>query len=202
MIGYVKGCVEEILEDSCIVENNGIGYMIKVPSSFLATLHCKDTVKIYTYMYVREDQLALFGFESRNQLKMFEMLISVNGIGPKAAVGILSTLSISALMLAIISQDAKAISKAPGIGAKTAQKLILELKDKVSAESMLEQEGLAQPAMEATEESDTAKKEAFLALVSLGYDNSAASQAIAKVPDLENKDTETILKEALKYMVN
>ena len=202
MIGYIKGTVEEIFDDSCIVENQGMGYLIKVPATVLATLQCKETIKIYTYMYVREDQLALFGFESRNQLQMFELLISVNGIGPKAALGILSTLSTSALLLAIVSQDAKAISKSPGIGAKTAQKVILELKDKVSADSILTQEGLHPQQESTSEDSETAKKEAFLALVSLGYDNSIASQAIAKVSDIEEKDTETILKEALKYMVN
>ena len=202
MIGYIKGTVEEIFDDSCIVENQGMGYLIKVPATVLATLQCKETIKMYTYMYVREDQLALFGFESRNQLQMFELLISVNGIGPKAALGILSTLSTSALLLAIVSQDAKAISKSPGIGAKTAQKVILELKDKVSADSILTQEGLHPQQESTSEDSETAKKEAFLALVSLGYDNSIASQAIAKVSDIKEKDTETILKEALKYMVN
>lgn len=201
MIGYIKGLVEEVEEDGCIIENHGIGYCIKTPLCVLDNLSLGREVKLYTYMYVREDQLVLFGFETKSQLEMFGMLITVNGIGPKAAMGILSTLSVSALMMAIVSQDSKMISKAPGIGAKTAQKLILELKDKVAAQDILQQEGL-----DTTEEVNTstntgAKKEAYLALVSLGYDSASATKAVAKVLDVEEKDTETILKEALKYML-
>lgn len=201
MIGYIKGLVEEVAEDGCIVDNRGIGYYIKTPLSVLDNLSLGKEVKLYTYMYVREDQLALFGFETKNQLHMFELLITVNGIGPKAAMGILSALSVSALMMAIVSQDSKAISKAPGIGAKTAQKLILELKDKVAAEDILYQEVSDTSEEMNTSEQDSAKKEAYLALVSLGYDNASATKAVAKVLDAEEKDTETILKEALKFML-
>ena len=200
MIGYIKGTIEEILEDGVIIDNQGIGYVIKTPFNLLDTVTAGKQVKIYTYMYVREDQLALFGFESQTQLHMFELLITVNGIGPKAAIGVLSTLSVSALMMAIVSQDAKAISKAPGIGPKTAQKVILELKDKVSSENILYQEVADVAATTETAE-DTAKNEAFMALVSLGYDNATASKAVAKVKDADKLDTETILKEALKYML-
>lgn len=201
MIGYIKGNIEEINEDSVIIDNHGIGYLIKVPLTVLEHISMAgQETKLYTYLYVREDQIALFGFESANQLHMFELLITVNGIGPKVALGILSTLSVSALMMAIVSQDAKAISKAPGIGAKSAQKLILELKDKVAAEDILYQEVAGTSDLAETTE-DSSKKEAYLALVSLGYDHATASKAVARVEDCENKDSERILKEALKFML-
>ncbi|MDD5949009.1 MAG: Holliday junction branch migration protein RuvA [Lachnospiraceae bacterium] len=201
MIGYIKGTIEEISEDSVIIDNHGMGYVVKVPLPVLEGLRLDgQEVKLYTYLYVREDQIGLFGFENANQLHMFELLLTVNGIGPKVALGILSTLSVSALMMAIVSQDAKAISKAPGIGAKSAQKLILELKDKVAAEDILYQE-VAQTSEMAEMTADTSRKEACLALVSLGYDQTTASRAVAKVTDWEQKDTETILKEALKFML-
>ena len=199
MIGYIKGTVEEIVEDTVILENQGIGYAIKVPLTVLESLRADGReCKLYTYLYVREDQLALFGFESRNQLHMFELLITVNGVGPKVALGILSTLTVSALMMAIVSQDAKAISKAPGIGAKSAQKVILELKDKVAAEDILYQE-----VADGTEhiEEDNALHDAYLALVSLGYDAADASKALSKLENTDGMDSETILKQALKKML-
>jgi Holliday junction DNA helicase RuvA len=141
MIGYIKGTIEAIREDSVIIDNHGIGYQVLLPLTVLSNMRMDGKeVKLYTYMHVREDQIALFGFESANQLHMFELLITVNGIGPKGALGILSTLSVSALMMAIVSQDAKTISKAPGVGAKSAQRVILDLKDKVAAEDIMYQE--------------------------------------------------------------
>ena len=110
MIGYIKGTIEEILEDGCIIDHQGMGYVVKLPTNFIGQLSIGKQVKIYTYLYVREDQVALFGFESKNQLEMFEMLILVNGIGPKAAMGILSTLSVivndsSEILLPFSSSD-------------------------------------------------------------------------------------------------
>lgn len=199
MIGYIKGTVEEIVEDTVILENHGIGYAVKVPLTVLESLRADGSeCKLYTYLYVREDQLALFGFESRNQLHMFELLITVNGVGPKVALGILSTLTVSALMMAIVSQDAKAISKAPGIGAKSAQKVILELKDKIAAEDILYQEVSA--GTERVEE-DSALHDAYLALVSLGYEASDASKVLSKLENTDGMDSEMILKQALKKLL-
>lgn len=199
MIGYIRGTVEEIVEDTVILENQGIGYAVKVPLTVLESLRANGSeCKLYTYLYVREDQLALFGFESRNQLHMFELLITVNGVGPKVALGILSTLTVSALMMAIVSQDAKAISKAPGIGAKSAQKVILELKDKVAAEDILYQEVSA--GTERVEE-DSALHDAYLALVSLGYETSDASKVLSKLENTDGMDSEMILKQALKKLL-
>ena len=200
MIGYIKGIVEEIFEEGIILEQQGIGYCIKTPTSVTNSVRKGQNVKVYTHLYVREDQLSLFGFLTASDLDMFEKLIMVNGVGPKAAIGILSTLSVSALMMAIVSQDAKAISKAPGIGAKTAQKLILELKDKVAAEDILYQE-VVDTEEELQESASGSKQEAYMALVSLGYDHASAVQAVAKVEHPEKKDTEEVLKEALKFML-
>ena len=128
MIGYIKGRLEEVMDGAIIVDNNGIGYEILVPASVIGSLPSKgNEVKIYTYMNVREDLLQLFGFMTRDDLEVFKMLITVSGIGPKGALGILGVMSADDIRFAVMSEDAKTISKAPGIGAKTARKLIIEL---------------------------------------------------------------------------
>ena len=132
VISYIRGPLEEKREDSVVVEAGNIGYRIFIPSSVLGELPgLGEEVKIYTYFSVREDGMSLFGFLSRQDLEMFRQLIGVNGVGPKSALGILSALKPDVLRLAVISGDAKAISKAPGVGAKTAQRIILDLKDKI-----------------------------------------------------------------------
>jgi Holliday junction DNA helicase RuvA len=200
MIGYIKGTIEAIREDSVIIDNHGIGYQVLLPLTVLSNMRMDGKeVKLYTYMHVREDQIALFGFESANQLHMFELLITVNGIGPKGALGILSTLSVSALMMAIVSQDAKTISKAPGVGAKSAQRVILDLKDKVAAEDIMYQE-VADTVDEVASDTPTSQSEAYEGLIGLGYSASQAAKACARVEDAEHKDTEQVLREALKYL--
>ncbi len=201
MIGYIKGTIEEVRGDSVVIENHGIGYVVKVPLTVLDNVKVgTQETKLYTYTYVREDQLALFGFDSISQLHMFEMLITVNGIGPKAALGILSAMSVSALMMAIVSQDDKLISKAPGIGPKSAKKLILELKDKVSAEDILYQETTDQTGMATTPE-NSARHDAYLALMALGYDSDSASKAVSSVEGADEMDSDMLLKQALKFML-
>lgn len=201
MIGYIRGIVEEVEADRVIVENGGIGYEIFVPSSVHdAGLREGEERKIYTYLNVREDALQLFGFLNKDDLQTYRLLLGVNGIGPKAALGILSSMSADTLRFAILSDDAAAIAKAPGIGKKTAQKLILELKDKFSLEEAFERklQNNAQPAESSG--SDTAPNEAVQALVALGYSGTEALQAVKKVPDADGMDTEEILKAALKYL--
>lgn len=135
MISYIRGELAEILDDSIIVESGGIGFQIRVPVSVLEEMPEEGSeVKIYTYFNVREDAMQLFGFLDREDLRIFEMLLGVNGIGPKGAIGILSAISGEDLQFAVLADDAKTISRAPGIGLKTAQKLILELKDKMKLE--------------------------------------------------------------------
>lgn len=199
MIGYIRGIVEEMEPDRLVLDNGGIGYEIFIPSSVHDSgLREGEEVKIYTYLNVKEDALQLFGFLSRDDLQTYRLLLGVNGIGPKAALGILSAMSADTLRFAILSDDAAAIAKAPGIGKKTAQKLILELKDKFSLEEAFEQKLTNQQL--ATEGRKETSSEAVQALVALGYSGTEALQAVRKVPDAETMDTEALLKAALKYL--
>lgn len=201
MIGYIKGIVEEVTADRLILENGGIGYEIFVPSSVLDSgLREGEELKIYTYLNVREDALQLFGFLTRDDLQVYRLLIGVNGIGPKAAIGVLSAMSADTLRFAVLADDAAAIAKAPGIGKKTAQKLILELKDKFSLEEAFEQKLAATQAKETVQAGEDASSEAVQALVALGYSSTEALQAVKKVAGAADMDTEAVLKAALKYL--
>ena len=200
VISYVKGALAEKSGDRIVVEAGPVGLGIYVPLSVLEVLPpLGEEVKIYTYLQVREDDVSLYGFLNRQDLDMFRRLIGVNGIGPKGALGILSALSPDDLRLAILTGDAKAISKAPGVGAKTAQRIILDLKDKVSAEEMLAsvadtEERTSVPLMQ------EAGREAATALVALGYSNLEASKAVKNVQITEDMDAEAVLRASLKYL--
>lgn len=184
-----------------VVEAGSVGLGIRVPMSVLEVLPpVGEEVKIYTYLQVREDDLSLFGFLNRQDLEMFKQLIGVNGIGPKGALGILSALRPDDLRLAILSGDARAISKAPGVGAKTAQRIILDLKDKVSPEDILESLGSADGERETVSLTQTAAKEAVEALVALGYTNLEASKAVKQVEVTDDMDAEAVLKQSLKFL--
>ena len=199
MISYIKGLLTEKTEDSVVVEAQGVGYHIFVPSSLLSELPpLGETVKIYTYFNVREDAVSLFGFLSRQDMEMFKQLIGVNGVGPKSALGILSAIRPDALRLAVISADAKAISKA-GVGSKTAQRIILDLKDRIKAEDVFP--GSAEPdrTLEITGVGE-AGKEAVEALTALGYSASEAAAAVRKVSITEIMTAEDVLKAALKHL--
>ncbi|OYP37555.1 Holliday junction branch migration protein RuvA [Lachnotalea glycerini] len=174
MISYIKGNIIEIEEDLIIIEANNIGYNIRISNQTAASLPgIGQEIKIYTYMHVREDAISLFGFMTRDDLKVFKLLIGVSGIGPKGGLAVLSALSADDIRFAVLSDDVKTISKAPGIGTKTAQRLIIELKDKLKLEDAFEQR--LENNQIATSESNLkndAKSEAILALTSLGYSNS------------------------------
>ena len=204
LISYVKGLLAEKMDDSVIVEAGGLGYRIFVPVSVLSELpKLGETVKIYTYYSVKEDSVSLFGFLTRQDLEMFRMLIGVNGVGPKSALGILSVLSPDTLRLAIISGDAKAISKAPGIGSKTAQRIILDLKDKVKAEDILYGgNDMVSGGGAAAEVSGVGEvgKEAIEALTALGYSASEAAGAVRKVAITETMTAEDVLKASLRHL--
>lgn len=132
MIAFVNGIIDDIAVDNVVIDVGGVGYNVKISSGTAVKLPgIGERVKMYTYTSVREDAFWLYGFLSRNELEIFKKCITVNGIGPKGALGILSVMDADALRFAILSGDAKAISKAPGIGAKTAERLILDLKDKI-----------------------------------------------------------------------
>lgn len=199
MYAYIKGTLEEIGPDRIVVDNHGIGYEIRVAQTLIDALPAKgETVKIYTLLHVREDQMALFGFLSRDDLALFQLLIGVSGIGPKGGLAILSILSADELRFAIASEDDKAIAKANGIGKKTAQKVVIELKDKIHLEDALEHLDEASGLLPAGQSSQ--RQEALEALVALGYSHSDATSVLANVPVTEDADTETILKEALKQL--
>lgn len=205
MYAYLKGTLEEITEDAVVVEVGNIGYNVRVSATTVDLLPgIGSEVKIYTYTMVREDAFVLYGFLTRDDLEIFKKLITVNGIGPKGGLAILSVMSADALRFAIMAGDAKSIAKAPGVGSKTAERVILDLKDKISLEDTLR--GLGEPVGTAMSTAGTAgvdhvmKKEAIEALVALGYSASDATAAVKKVEVTENSTAESILKAALKFM--
>ncbi len=196
MISFVKGILSEVSLDSIVVEAGSIGVSINVPTTVLGQLPpIGNEVKVYTYLKVSEDALTLYGFNTRADLDMFCRIISVSGIGPKGALGILSTLSPNDLRIAIMTGDVKSISKSPGIGAKSAQRMILELKDKVTAADII---GSGDSA--ATISTSGVQGEAMEALVALGYTNTEAGGAIAGISVDEETSVQDILKIALKKL--
>ena len=200
MIAFVRGTAVDMTEHSVIVEAGGIGYEIYMTGTDLSQIHMGEEVKIHTYFNVREDAMQLYGFRSKDDLQMFKLLLGVNGVGPKAALGVLAGITADELRFAILSDDVKTLSKAPGIGKKTAQKLILELKDKMKLEDAFELK-LAheqeRAAVGAGEVSD-GRQEAVEALVALGYSSADALRAVRKVTDVPPDDVEGLLKAALK----
>ena len=198
MISYIKGELVAMKSDSIVVDNNGIGYNIFIPTSILSSLpHCGSEVKIHTYFLVREDTQSLYGFLKPDDLEIFKMLISVSGIGPKGALAILSTLTPDELRFAILSDDSKAISKAPGIGSKTAQRCIIELKDKINITSSSD---VSVAFNEDSVSTSSAKSEAVSALVVLGYPQSEAYKAVHTISE-EYDTVEDIIKQALKKLI-
>ena len=202
MYSYIKGTLEEVSEDLIVVENNGIGYNIRISARMLDALPARgEQVKIYTDLYVKEDAFSLFGFPSRDELEMFKLLINVSGIGPKGGLAVLSVLSANDLRFAIVAEDAKTISKAPGIGSKTAKRLIIELKDKIDLEAAIETgfEEMETPAAGGNS-NNRIRKEASEALVALGYSATEASKVLSGIEITEVDDVESVLKAALKNM--
>ncbi len=202
MIAYVNGIVEDIAEDNAIIDVNGIGYNVKISADTASRLPgAGEPVKLYTYTCVREDAFQLYGFLSRGDLEIFKKLITVNGIGPKGGLAILSVMDADDLRYAIMSGDAKAISKAPGIGAKTAQRVILDLKDKISVDDALIDREIAATAAGNSLQGDTPqKREAIEALVSLGYGQAESAKAVNSIEGIEDMDSGAVLKAALKKM--
>ena len=202
MLAYIKGMLAEKGIDYAVIEAGGLGYMVYMPTRDLDELpYPGEELKLHTYFQVREDAFTLFGFPQKDELELFKQLITVSGIGPKAALAILSTLSADDLRFAILSGDAKAISKAPGVGAKTASRLILELKDKMSLEDAFEKK-LAHEAEadRASVRPGSVKNDAVLALNALGYSSGESLKAVSKVEITEDMDVEDVLRAALKHL--
>lgn len=197
MYAYFIGRVTEYTADGIVLEANNVGYNIKVTGETREILASRDgEVKVYTYTYVKEDTLSLFGFLTREELSLFEKMLTVSGIGPKGALAILAALPYDALIYAILTGDAKSISKAQGIGSKTAQRLIIDLKDKISAQALPEIAAVGENAVSGETE---AMREAIEACVALGYSNQEAKRAVKEIGE-QNLSAEEYVKLALKKL--
>lgn len=205
MISYIKGRLVETAENIIVVECNGIGYQMLVPLSVIDSMPpCGNDVKIYTHMHVREDLLQLFGFLTRDDLEVFKLLISVSGVGSKAALSILGTITADELRYAVMADDAKTIAKTPGIGAKTAGKLVIELKDKLKyrdINDVMDVSGQNSVNVSSKAEDKSIISDAVEALVALGYSATDAMKAVRSVDAADYTTVEQLLKLSLKHMI-
>lgn len=205
MFYYIRGKLAHLDQSFAVVDAGGVGYKLTISGSTYAALPRRSTpdetpdVKLYSYMAVREDGIELFGFASEEELSSFKMLITVSGVGPKAALSILSQLTPTKLAIAVCTEDKKAISKANGIGPKTAARIILELKDKLKKEAVTEGNDVA-TADEDFSYSSSKRKDAEDALAVLGYSRSEASAALRAL-DTENLELDEIIRLALKKLM-
>lgn len=203
MIAYVRGTIENIALDNVVVDVGGIGYNVKISADTASRLPgVGEEVKLYTYYSVREDAQWLYGFLNRNSLELFKKCITVNGIGPKGALALLSVMDADSLRFAIVSGDVKAISKAPGIGPRTAERLILDLKDKLQIDDSMISREIAATAVDMSGGPGLSpqKQEAVEALVALGYGKPESIKAVNAIPDIETMDSSAVLKAALKNL--
>jgi Holliday junction DNA helicase RuvA len=201
MIAYLIGTVAAVAEKKVVLDVNHVGFQLSVSDRDIRSMpQVGEEVKIYTYMSVREDAISLFGFLRKDELELYRMMINVSGIGPKGGLNILSVLSADDVRLAVLSDDAKAIAKAPGIGNKTAQKLILELKDKMKLEDVLD--NIAREDDRQTDDTlEAVRSEAAQALSALGYSASDALRAVRKVKVTAEMTAEEVLKMALRVLL-
>ena len=202
MIAYVNGIIDDITEDNVVVDVGGVGMNVKISADTASKLPgVGEPVKLYTYTSVREDAFWLYGFLSRNDLEIFKKCITVSGIGPKGALSLLSVLDADSLRFAIVSGDAKAIARAPGVGVKTAERLILELKGKLDIDdAMIGREAAGYGAAHVVTGDTPQKQEAVAALVSLGYGQAESLKAVNAIEGIEEMDSGAVLKAALKKM--
>lgn len=196
MYAYIKGTLEEKNKDSIVIDVGGIGYKIFLSEQSLSKLgELGEIIKVYTHYHVREDNISLYGFLSNEELKMFELLIQVSGIGAKTAITMLSNITPSQFAVAIITDDVKTLTKIPGVGSKSAQRMILELKDKLKTEDAISKDTEVKAKVENNENTE----EAIQALQILGYNKGVINKAIEKL-DLNGLSTEDIIKLALKHL--
>ena len=201
MYSYIKGELVEVNTDHIVIDVGGIGYMIYIPAQSLNYLPgIGEMLKVHTYLYMREDAMILYGFLTKDDLEMFKLLIKVSGIGPKGGLAVLSTLSSDDLRFAVLSGDSKAISKAPGIGSKTAQRVIIDLKDKLSLEDAFEKKLEHENEKINVSSNSQVKNDAVMALNALGYSSTESLKAVSKVEITDDMDVEDVLKAALKHM--
>ena len=196
MIVYVNGNLDTKTNTFVVIDVQGIGYRVFMPAKSIESLgEVGQEVKVYTYYYVREDNISLYGFSSNEELRMFELLISVSGVGAKSAITMLSEISPSSFALAVISDDISKLVKIPGVGKKTAARIILELKDKLKTETAIE----ASEEVNVQIEKDNNLNEAIAALQVLGYTRKEIEKVFEKI-DTKNLELEEIIKMALKYL--
>ncbi len=196
MYAYIKGTLEEKTKESIVIDVGGIGYRIYLSEQSMSKLgDLGEVVKVYTHYHVREDNISLYGFLSNEELKMFELLIQVSGIGAKTAITMLSSITPSQFAIAIISNDIKTLTKIPGVGSKSAQRIVLELKDKLKTEDAIVKDQEIEEKVINNENTD----EAIQALQILGYNKGEITKALDKL-DLNGLSTEDIIKAALKKL--
>lgn len=193
MYAFFKGKIDKIYSNRIILDVNDIGYEIYIPESDIYTLNMGEMVKIYTYLHVREDEMKLFGFKSSESLEFFKKLITVSGVGPKAAVGIISKVDTESLCVAIATENIAALKSVPGIGPKMAQKIIFELKDKVLKEKVDEIQNKVK------EKINPNIEEATTALEVLGYTQKQIKEVLEKI-DIKDDNVEDIIRKVLKQM--
>lgn len=199
MISYIIGEIKYIGEDNFVIENNNIGYFINSSFNTIKTLEINNEFKIFTKMNVREDDISLFGFSSKDELEVFELLTSVSTIGPKNTIAILSTLNVDKIKLAIVNNDIDTLTKAKGIGKKTASRIILELVDKVKKMAINDDISISNPDIDnitSNGEIEVARE----ALLNLGYQRNSIDKVLASLKD-SDLSLEEIIKESLKRMI-
>ena len=196
MISFIKGKVIDEFEGGVVLENNGIGYEILCSAALLAKLSAEKEGGVFTYLQVKEDGLSLFGFDNKEEKRMFLKLISVSGIGPKMAMGILSGMRVNELATAIATNDVKGLSKIKGLGKKTAERIILELRESVSAENaaIAAEKSFAAPAFTSEDE------DAIIALMGLGFSGIQSRNAVKTAKDQGAKTIQDVISFALKSM--
>jgi len=196
MYSYIKGIIEEISLDHVVIENNGIGYKINASANTIMKVQLGQECKIYTKLIVKEDNMSLCGFYDKDELRMFELLTSISKIGPKVGLGILSFASPKQIGAYILSEDIGKLSKAPGVGKKTAERIVLELKDKIDKNNVEFEATLLtnQPVA-------ISQDEAVDALVALGYSLQESKDAVQKCKK-DGLNTEDIIKKSLSYLMN
>lgn len=193
---YIKGSLEIKTKGYIVVECSGIGYKIFMSDKSIDEIgNIGDNIKVYTHYHVREDEISLYGFKTEEELRMFELLLSVSGVGAKSAIAMLSEINPSSFALAVISDDVSKLVKIPGVGKKTAARIILELKDKLKTENAIDKT----EEIDATIESETNASEAIAALQVLGYNKREVEKVLEKI-DIKNLELEEIIKQALKYL--
>ncbi len=190
MFEYLNGIVSDIGEEYAVVDINGVGFKCTCSQNTIKNLNVGKVYKIFTMVGVRDDSITIYGFSNKQEMNLFKSLLTVSGVGPKAAISLLSNLKANEITLAVASKNYKELTKAPGIGKKTAERIILELKDKLSSVDAI---------VYASSGDDDNAMQAIQALISLGYSYSEASSAMSKVED-KNKPIDTLIKEALKQL--